>query len=224
MLRTLSTLLVAALFVPAIASADRGERPCRDDVDRLCPDAKGDRDAVRECLQTHQADLSEACAARVEKRQARKAGRDAVKAACAADVQTHCAEAEGKKGVRRCLRSHADELSAECTGAIEAMKASRGDRGHGKWGKGKRGKRGKRGRGGKALRAACKADVQTLCADAKGDRRAVKQCLKANEASLSEGCSAAITEMKARRAARRAERRGDEAPADREAPEGGDDE
>jgi Skp family chaperone for outer membrane proteins len=50
------------------------------------------------------------------------------------------------------------------------------------------------------VRAACAADVQKFCAnvgDAKGVRR---ECLKANEAKLSDGCKAARAERAAARA------------------------
>lgn len=50
------------------------------------------------------------------------------------------------------------------------------------------------------VRAACATDVQKFCAsvgDAKGARR---ECLKANEAKLSDGCKAARAERAAGRA------------------------
>jgi hypothetical protein len=47
------------------------------------------------------------------------------------------------------------------------------------------------------VREACHQDVQRLCRDAKADRGQIRECLKAHEAELSDGCRAAIQEARA---------------------------
>jgi multidrug efflux system membrane fusion protein len=44
------------------------------------------------------------------------------------------------------------------------------------------------------IRAACAADTQALCANAGGDRSAIRSCLQANAGKLSQACRAAIAE------------------------------
>ena len=47
----------------------------------------------------------------------------------------------------------------------------------------------------------CREDVQTYCADAVGDRRAIGQCIRENLDKVSERCRVAVAErMEARRA------------------------
>ncbi|MCA9546522.1 MAG: hypothetical protein KC613_19090 [Myxococcales bacterium] len=195
----LSLIAAAALTAPTLSHArgGRGDGACRADVQRLCADQMGDRQAVRECLKANQAELSETCAARVERREAHH---QAFKTACEPDIQQFCAEAEPGKGLRRCLKQHEGELSAPCTAQLEAIKATHGERGP-------RGKRGKRGKGAwQAVKAACEGDAQRLCADAQG-KRGVKRCMREHKDELSAECSAAIEQAKAMRGEGRGEGR-----------------
>jgi len=51
---------------------------------------------------------------------------------------------------------------------------------------------------GGGVRAACQADIQKLCADAKpGPGGGMRQCMKGHWDQLSDGCKAAITKMRA---------------------------
>jgi hypothetical protein len=34
---------------------------CKADFEKFCKDAKGDRDAMRKCMQSHEKDLSDGC-------------------------------------------------------------------------------------------------------------------------------------------------------------------
>lgn len=43
---------------------------CRADVDRLCKDVKPGHGQIRECLKTHQAELSDGCKAAIEEARA----------------------------------------------------------------------------------------------------------------------------------------------------------
>jgi hypothetical protein len=44
----------------------------------------------------------------------------------------------------------------------------------------------------------CMADVEKLCKDAKGDRAAMRKCLKEHEGDLSDRCKKALEKMKKR--------------------------
>jgi hypothetical protein len=46
-----------------------------------------------------------------------------------------------------------------------------------------------------AMRAACAADIKTLCADAQGP--AVNQCLRTNQSKVSADCAAAMAKLPA---------------------------
>lgn len=46
------------------------------------------------------------------------------------------------------------------------------------------------------VREACRSDVDRLCKDAKPGHGQVRECLKAHEAELSDGCKAAINEAR----------------------------
>ena len=177
----LTVLAAAAVSLPALASAHGGRRgggACKADVQRLCADQLGDRKAVRQCLKANQDQLSEACAARVEKRQAR---RQAFKAACQGDVQRLCGDVEPGQGrIKRCLRENQDQLSAECRAQAKKVK---------------RGKRGKRAM--RRIKRACGADIQQPCGDVQG-RRGLKRCMREHADELSAECSAAVEKLKRR--------------------------
>ena len=46
------------------------------------------------------------------------------------------------------------------------------------------------------VREACRADVERLCKDVKPGHGEIRECLKAHEADLSDGCKAAIQEAR----------------------------
>ncbi len=51
----------------------------------------------------------------------------------------------------------------------------------------------------------CSADIERFCPDAAQDRRARHECMLANQARFAKPCQDALSEMEARRAARRAD-------------------
>jgi hypothetical protein len=54
------------------------------------------------------------------------------------------------------------------------------------------------GHGGGAVRQACMADMQKICPDAKpGPGGGMRECMRAHYADLSDGCKAAIEQMRA---------------------------
>jgi hypothetical protein len=171
------------------------KKACAEDVAAHCADARG-RGALPRCLSEHQAELSPVCSAKLDKVKARRAARhEGLKAACGADATALCPELEGRE-LRQCMRQNRADLSEGCSEAVKSMRGKRGERGM-------RGhKRGQRGHG--ALRKACADDAAQLCPDARG--RALRSCMKDNAADLSESCSSAVSEMKARRAGGKAVR------------------
>ena len=65
------TRLVAVsllLLVTAGVLAAPANRPCREDVQKFCSDAVGDRRAIGQCIRENLDDVSEACRAAVSKR------------------------------------------------------------------------------------------------------------------------------------------------------------
>jgi len=51
-------------------------------------------------------------------------GKPSVRQACMADIQQFCADVE-RGEIRRCMKTHADQLSAGCKAAIAARMAAR---------------------------------------------------------------------------------------------------
>jgi Cysteine rich repeat len=105
------------LSAPAAAQ----ERPCMDDLKKLCPDAKpGTKEALK-CLQSHKEHLSDACKARVAKGKRRMGMAGKAREACRSDVEKFCKETpHGGGSVRDCLQQHQADLSAECNSALAA--------------------------------------------------------------------------------------------------------
>lgn len=95
-----------------------GGGPCREDRARLCPDARG-KEAVKACMQAHQADLSPACK--------EKLGRaESMKADCQADAAKYCAEVPPGGGrLMACLTGRKDDLQAACRTHVDEAIAHR---------------------------------------------------------------------------------------------------
>lgn len=195
MTRIALTLFAAALFVPTLASArGGGGGACRADAQRLCADQLGDRKAVKKCLKANRAELSEACSAKLERRKAR---RQAFKAACAEDKARLCGDVEPGQGrIRQCMKANLSSLNAECQAVVREMKGRRN--------------KGKRKARRAAFQAACGADKAQFCGDVEPGQGRIRQCIKAHQAELSEGCRDFIAERKAKRRERRQRRKGGE--------------
>jgi hypothetical protein len=91
---------------------------CRGDLKTLCANAKGDRQALRQCMMANREKLSEGCKAAMAAMMERQAG-----GACKTEIASHC------KGVERgggrliaCLKAHEAELSAGCKAQMGKMK------------------------------------------------------------------------------------------------------
>ena len=114
-------MLIAPLAIALCAPsgpvlAQRGNGPCRQDIEKLCPGIKPGGGAYKKCLEDHATELSPACQERVKQMKATVA---AWRQACQDDVHKFCAEVDpGHGNIRKCLRQHRDELSQTCKDQI----------------------------------------------------------------------------------------------------------
>lgn len=177
----ISALGLTATVATAKGKGGPGKRACKADVERLCPDAKGDREAVRQCLVEQRAQLSESCQEDVNRHEER---RQAFEQACGADAQRLCGEAQGRQ-LHQCMRDNKDDISESCQSFLQEQRGKH------------KGKRGERGQQHAAVKAACQEDAQRLCADAQGRER--RQCMRDHEEELSDPCRAAIEDAKQHR-------------------------
>ena len=99
------------------------------------------------------------------------------KGECQADRQKFCAKVMkgDHKGMWQCIKSHEAELSEPCKNHIAHVREKSRD-----------------------IKTNCKADYKKLCKQEKSGEGRIIKCLKANEASLSQGCKDALnkTELK----------------------------
>lgn len=111
--------LVAFFYLPAFAQG----RECADDMARLCPDLKGKRGPMMQCLREHRAELTPQCQARV---QALETKIGEVSNACRDDVQQFCSAVKGGQGrILQCLRKHESELSSACQTELAQARSMR---------------------------------------------------------------------------------------------------
>ncbi len=107
---------VAALFTTA--GAQQGA--CKEDVAKLCKDVQPGEGRIMECLKSHQAEVSPACATHMKQV---KEQLKAVSNACEPDMERFCWETPmGKGGLAKCLQQHSADLSPDCKAAIEKAK------------------------------------------------------------------------------------------------------
>jgi len=167
----LSFVLALGLSVLLVPRADADD-PCTADLQQFCPEVPAASARVTSCLRENQARLSATCREKLEadtlraKRFIEEFGR-----ACRADLEQHCGHVEPGGGrILGCLAQHQLELSPSCQAEITRLSEAR-DRVT-------------------AIRKACTADVETLCKGVPPRIGPILECLQANEAHLSSGCSA----------------------------------
>ncbi len=153
-----------------MAGAAQTEDPCADDVRQFCGDVRAGGGRVESCLHDNDARLSAAC-------KERRAAADAkfrqhveeLVAACGLDADRLCSGvAPGGGRVVACLIRQQDDLSSSCRPEVEKFQAAMEKI--------------------SAIRAACRADAERLCAGAPPEAEPLVECLQANRASLSETC------------------------------------
>jgi hypothetical protein len=107
----IAPLAVVVRVAPGLAHEGHG-RPCRQDIQRLCPNVTSGPGSGRACLEEHAAELSPACQQQLSQTKAKK---DELQQACPNDIQQFCGDVQPGRGIMRCLHQHRDELSQTCT-------------------------------------------------------------------------------------------------------------
>lgn len=104
-----------ALCIPFQAMGEEekgdGKGGCRDEIRKLCPDAKPGDGHMRECIQKHESSLSAACREKIkEKMEHAKEHKP-----CVEDAERLCKGVEPGEGrIMHCLREHESGLSSAC--------------------------------------------------------------------------------------------------------------
>jgi hypothetical protein len=177
----LSAVFAALLWRPAVPSAraqDAGQR----ELDRMCKDAPADQ--KEKCLVEHQGKVSNTCA--MSRPALQQAAADSVPASCQGDVEKFCAGIAPSGGqIDACLKAHGADVSLQCQGERAGAEAVRA-----RAVKAKREEALKRMRARQAeTEAACSADVNRFCLDAKSKPgSAVADCLDQHKSELSSFC------------------------------------
>lgn len=162
--------------------AARAEDPCAADVKQLCGDVQVGGGRVQDCLARNEAKLSPACSAK----QAAVAARfrqlvQEFSEACRRDADRLCSGVKPGRGrVVACLLRQQDDLSSSCRAQTDRVQTASETI--------------------TAVRTACRADVERLCAGATQTAGPLVECLQANRASVSETCRSVDPEMGARAA------------------------
>ncbi len=167
----LSMVLALAVGVAAAPRAS-AEDPCAADVRRFCPDAEPASAVLTGCLREHETRISASCREKLDS--------DAIRArkfieefgrSCRPDVEQFCGGIEPGQGrVLGCLAQHQVELSPACEAEMKRINEARERVA--------------------SVRRACTADVERLCQGVPSRTGPLLECLRANEARLSSGCSA----------------------------------
>ncbi len=146
--------------------------PCAEDVVRLCPDVQAGGGRVVACLRQHEAALGGACREKLasDTARARRVIQDFGQA-CRADVERYCPAIDPGGGrVMGCLNQHLLDLSNACQNVMGRLNEARERV--------------------SAVRAACAADVERLCAGVPPQAGPILQCLQSREDQLSPACRA----------------------------------
>jgi hypothetical protein len=123
-----SVLLISVLMFSTSVSA-AAQNPCTEDIAKFCKDVKPGQMALMECLEQHEAQLSDACKA-YEAKMERPRGESRevvaqlkrVRQACNEEIIKFCNDSPPVKGgISTCLKSHASELSGPCGEALKAV-------------------------------------------------------------------------------------------------------
>jgi hypothetical protein len=139
-------------------------------VKRLCGGVQIGAGRLGECLRQNDANLSPACKTKRAEADARfRALVDELAKACLRDAQRLCGQLkQGRGRVVACLQRQQDDLSTSCHSEIDRVQEAADKV--------------------SAIRAACRADAERLCAGAGNDAGALVECLQANRENLSDAC------------------------------------
>lgn len=134
-----SAICATAMLVAPVAAQ---QRPCREDLQKICPDVKPGGPEARKCLKDNVDKLSEGCRQRITAARGQRQGYPARFKGCEGDLDKFCKDVmPGGGRLIKCLREHESDLTAECKTRLP------GGRGPGSGGGGGRGKGGGGGTG-----------------------------------------------------------------------------
>ncbi len=106
---------------------------CSGDIAKFCKDVKADQQSILNCLEAHEAELSDLC----KETESRLGGRRVemmenaetakmLRTACKADADKYCGNADAAPGgLEKCLRGHAKDLSESCSRWLKAADAEK---------------------------------------------------------------------------------------------------
>lgn len=124
-MRILTTALIALAFtvIPLSANKHAKAGACKADVEKFCGAHKGNRKAMKDCINANKDKFSAECKAKKEENKAKRADRkakfDKALEVCQTDLQKICpADKDKKPQAFRCLMKNRDKVSAECKAAL----------------------------------------------------------------------------------------------------------
>ncbi len=125
LLVTLVGVFTLGIVSSVQAEEDGTKGACKADAQRLCAAVKPGSGAVRDCLKTHEAELSEACKNNIAQlKEKMKERKEEIKEACKADHEQFCKDVTPGEGREMaCLKAYSDKLSAGCKGALPKHRA-----------------------------------------------------------------------------------------------------
>jgi hypothetical protein len=109
---------------------------CREDAQKLCGDVKPGEGGVRDCLKSHETQLSQGCKDNIaqmkqkhaEMKEKHQEMHKEAEEACKADIQQYCANVtQGEGRTWHCLKAYEDKISVGCK---EKMMERKGMRHH----------------------------------------------------------------------------------------------
>ena len=110
---TIGFVLALCITFQAMGEEEKGNGKggCRDEIRKLCPDAKPGDGNMRECIQKHESSLSAACREKIkEKMEHAKEHKP-----CLEDALRLCKGIDPGEGrIMHCLREHESSLSSAC--------------------------------------------------------------------------------------------------------------
>jgi hypothetical protein len=102
------------------------ENLCSKDIAKFCKDVQKGGGRIADCLKQHENDLSAACKERIAKREEKRKKSSEISQGCKADVAKLCKDVKPGGGrIRKCLKEHQAQLSAQCKKDLGQAKEAR---------------------------------------------------------------------------------------------------
>ena len=122
------SLCLGLMFGTTASAADNN--PCSEDIAKLCSNLNPGTQALMDCLEKNENDLSDACknyevamgGKKAERREQVRQGME-FRQTCTNDIVKFCNSASPEQGgLMKCLNEHEKELSAPCNESVKALK------------------------------------------------------------------------------------------------------